>query len=195
MKIKPITKIVDDCIYIRKKGIYYPYKEAVSSRKHSWITFQQISLEYPQFLNKIADILFCSNYDEKAKDYTRNILVWLENWQFVSWKQFDSIFRICESYREYKASIKQGTSVLKYQGITSIRRGNFGFTYVSKNGETIPLDLSTDKSVDKLCEVVFGSVPFFEEEIEEGMEKHYRSDGSRYFSIPTLDMDLSDFII
>src|SRR4029079_8513382 len=100
---------IDGEVYVLKGDIYVLFKELPSSRQKSWITFQQISLEYPEFLDKIAEVLFSGDYDERSKEFVRSLLFFLDVDGFLSWKQFDSVFRICTTYKEYLRKKKNGT--------------------------------------------------------------------------------------
>jgi hypothetical protein len=170
----------------KANGVYHLHSEGVSSRRNSWITLSQIGIEYPEFIDKIADVLYYPKYNEKSKQYARSILTWLELWKFVSWKQFDSIFRICASYNEFKTS----DGIFRYNGVTSINKNSVSFTTKSAISNTE----WTDRATDRLHEHIFGFRPIFEEEIEDGMSLEYRSDGSRYFALPTGDERIEDFM-
>src|SRR6187551_1368662 len=121
-KKKPPYKTIGEYTFILKGDIYVPYLDAPSSRKENWITLQRIAWEFPQFFHKIGDILFTDRYDERAKDYIRSILFFLDVDRFISWKQFDSVFRICSSYREFLSKIQEKTFINRERGVVSVMR-------------------------------------------------------------------------
>jgi hypothetical protein len=176
-------------------GIYFPIEEGLSTRRKSWITMYQIGNEYPEFIDKIAEVLYHKEYNAKAKDFARNVLNFLYLWQFVTWKQFDSILSICARYDDFKRAFDKGTGYFRTGELITFKRAKAACT-VRYMG-TIPV-LDTDRSYDKFHEKMFGIPPLFEEEIEEGLVRKYRDDGSRYFAFPTeADMKdaLDDFIM
>jgi hypothetical protein len=64
------------------------------SRLKSWITIDQIENDDESgkiFLNKLGDVLFTDKYNEQCKSFVRSILDFLIDWEFISWKQYDSI--------------------------------------------------------------------------------------------------------
>jgi hypothetical protein len=183
-------KTINGHRFVKENGIYHMKKEGPSSRRNSWITLDQTDKEYPEFIDKISEILYYKEYNEKAKEFARSILVWLDLWGFVSWKQFDSIFGICKTYDEYKKALTNGTRIFRYRNVIMMKRAKVACTF--RDTTRIP-SLSTDREFDKFHEFLFGHPPVFEEEVEDGMTKCYRSDGSRYFAL-TGDMDISDFI-
>lgn len=186
---KVYLKEINGNLFKKKGNIFLLHKEGPSSRKNSWVTMSQIAIEYPEFIDKIADILYYKEYDNKAKDFARNVLNFLHLWKFVSWKQFDSILSVCSSYESYKRKFESGTGTFLNGRLATYRRGSHSFTTIK-----LPSPPFTDREFDRLHEKLFGQAPYFEEEIEDGMEVAYRSDGSRYFMLPTGDLSLHDFI-
>ena len=183
-------KRIGEEIYVLYNGMYILFKEAPSSRLKSWITLDQISLEYPEFLDQIAEILFSGEYGKRPKEFVRSILYFLELDRFISWAQFDSIFRICTTYKDYLEKVKSGTFMRQQGRLVSIKRNSVTLTHMSPR--PISLDaLSTDRAVDRFCENILGYPCMFEEELEGGMSRAYRSDGSRYFTYTT-DEDILD---
>jgi hypothetical protein len=190
-------KIVNQSKYIKKGTIWVLLEEGPSSRNNSWITINQIGNEYPEFIDKISDVLFDSIYTESVKNYARSILTFLELFQWVSWKQFDSIMRICATKDEYFKSLKDGTQMVKYKGILTVKRNNVSFTVSEPHLRMVrptEFDVRSDKSIDKLHLKLFGSPPRFQECEEYGMNVEYRRDGSRYFALPTGRESIGDFI-
>ncbi len=161
-----------------------------SSREHTWITHSQIALEYPEAINLMGDILYDKMYDERAKNFVRSLLFFLETDGHLSWKQFDSIFFIFKTYEEYKAHIKDGTLIRKGHRLIAVRRGALQFV---GNVTHIPGDfirtLSTDKQTDMLYKMIFGHEPVFADQLDDDGEPvydvGYREDGSRAFYLPT----------
>lgn len=174
-----------------KNGIYSLWAEGSSSRRNSWITLGQIGNEYPEFLDKIADVLYIPSYNSKSKEYVHSILSWLELWKFVSWKQFDSVFRIIDGWEKYKNSVRNGVQLVHSQGITSLKRGNVAYTY---RGEAPNVDKWSDKATDLLHECIFGFPPMFEEEEQDGMERQYDKDGNRWFALPNPNARMEDYM-
>lgn len=181
-----MEKIVNGSVFVKKKEMWVLHKEAPSSRKNSWITFDQICKEYPEFIDKLCDIVTCPQYPSKAREFARSIMDYLLLWKFVSWKQFDSIMLTLPSYEEYKKSLIGKSQVVKNRNATSVRRGGVSFTYLSKKDIYLNYeDLSTDRGIDKLCTTIFGHPPVFEEEVEEGLVRDYDRYGNRVFLLPT----------
>ena len=121
-----MTKVVNGSVFIQKGDIWVLDKEAKSSRKNSWITFEQISLEYPEFLEKLCDIVTCPQYPSKAREFARSIMDYVLLWKFVSWKQFDSIMLTLPSYEEYKKSLTGKTQLVNY-GRTTYKKRSVSF--------------------------------------------------------------------
>ena len=184
---------------IVKDGIRYPVKEKKSSRKKSWITLNQIMDEYPEFWDKLLDILFSKGdeqYWHKSIDYAKSILDFICDWEWISWKQFDSIMMIVNNKEKYNQSyIDRNRRMTRYKDMVAYKGNSVGFTFIDRDGELANLIKysKTDKDIDKLHEKIFGHRPMFEEEIA-GYSISYREDGSRFFSLPTTDLKLSDFI-
>ena len=182
-------KKINGKIFGKRKGdIYRLIDEGLSSRRNSWITMRQIENEYPQFFNKISEILYY-DFNDKAKDFARSILTFLELWGFISWKQFDSILSICRTYAEYK----ECDGVYTFQGMKTVKKCGISFTYIDSRNFHLPY-LWTDKNTDRLYERIFGHPPVFEEELEEGMEVAYRPDGSRMFLLPKSPINVDEML-
>lgn len=184
-----------------------PYKEP--SRQKSWITIEQIDRDElgKIFLNKIGDILFTDKYKENAVAYARNVLDFLVDWDYVSWKQYDSVMAITEKGKWSPVVMTRGKHykdgfyyVNVAKDYINVKSKSLSFTASAKfisQDSTIGIDLKyakTDKDFDNLHKKIFGERPYFEEEIEDGYTCQYRRDGSRYFALPTGDERLSDFI-
>lgn len=163
-----------------------PFYDRESSRKSSYITIEQIDRECPEIINKFADILFDKDYNEYAKEFARILLEFLSDWDYLTWKQFDSLLRISKNYFEYQRKMKEGMFY-----------GNIGGkAFISRNGSCIitdkPFNISTDKKMDYWQEKIFGSRPVFPEELD-GQTLAYARNGKRMFLLPEPDSDLSLF--
>jgi hypothetical protein len=188
-----MEKIVNGSVFVKKKEMWVLYKEAPSSRRNSWITFDQICKEYPEFIDKLCDIVTCPQYPSKAREFARSIMDYVLLWKFVSWKQFDSIMLTLPSYEEYKKSLIGKTQLVNYGRTTSIRRGIVSFTYISRADLFFNFsDLQTDKGIDKLSTLIFGEPPRFEEEEIDGLVRSYTRNGDRIFLLPT-DESIEDY--
>ena len=73
-----MEKIVNGSVFIKKKSMWVLYKEAPSSRKNSWITFEQICKEYPEFIDKLCDIVTCPQYQKKGREFAKSILDYIK---------------------------------------------------------------------------------------------------------------------
>jgi hypothetical protein len=186
-------KIIDGVTYIFSKGIYIPIDEKASDRKNSWITLRQITLEYPEFFDKVEEIFTKTSpsYNDKAKNYATSIMRFLELWEWISWKQFDSIWRISSTYEDFIQGKNQG--FYKFGSVVSIQSHGLSFT---SREHVIPefSRITTDREMDTWHEKLFGHRPHFEEEEVEGLSVSYRKDGSRFFALPTGDESLGDFM-
>ena len=70
-----------------------PYQKA--SRCRSWLTIEQVENEHWEVMKKICDVLFTPNkYSEQAVSFARNILNFLTDWEYITWKQYDSVMKI-----------------------------------------------------------------------------------------------------
>lgn len=170
-----------------------------SSRTKTWITHEQIALEYPEAINMMAFVLAQKEYPDRAKDFVRSLLFFLETDQHLSWKQFDSIFFLFNSFDEYKSATKNGTTIRKSGNLIAAKRG--GMSYVGRVTfipATASEYLSTDRGFDNLHRRIFGSEPVFPERFDDDgepcMSLNYRDDGSRYFTMPTEESLLRDGI-
>lgn len=183
------------------EGFNWPYPSKVSSRTRSWITIDEIDNEFPEFVDKLADIVFDDRYPNNMKDYARSILEFLDDWKWVSWKQFDAIIRITSFKKDgFKHYHKNGDlTIVKYGELVTIRKNIVSFTYRPEDPDYIFSNISnrsrvSDKQMDNLHKRIFGTRPIFEEEYNDGCEVNYREDGSRYFSMPSGNVQLIDYI-
>lgn len=173
----------------REKAVITSLPESTSSREKSWITIGQIDQEFPEFIDKLADILYDKLYKERAKDYARSILTWLELWKFVSWKQFDSVWKICNTKEAWMSGQRDGFNMQIFRGVLNISTPKVTFTIREDHYPEMRKKLKmTDRELDLFHKKVFGVMPMFGEE-EEGFAVKYRGDGSRYFTFP-LDADM-----
>ena len=70
-----------------------PYQRA--SRSRSWITIEQIESEHWEVVKKICDVIFTpGKYVSAAENFARNILDFLNDHQFITWKQYDAVMNI-----------------------------------------------------------------------------------------------------
>jgi hypothetical protein len=186
-------KEIDGVVYLSFDGIYLPITEKPSSREKTWITLRQITDEFPEFFDKIEDIFASKSpeYNSKAKDYSTSVMKFLELNSWISWKQFDSIWRICSTYEAYKQGKSRG--YYSYGSVISIQKSGVTFTGRSN---IIPLveKATTDKEMDMLHTRIFGVPPRFEEEEIEGYSVAYDSNGTRFFALPTGEEKLEDYL-
>ncbi len=186
-------KRIGDIYYKEEDGVLLPTLNLTkSTREHTWITQEQIALEYPEAIDMMAHVLFSHHggkkktpiYPEKAREFVRSLLFFLNHDGHLSWKQFDSIFFLFD-----KNATKEGTTRRKKGNLIAAKRGSISFvgrvTHISS--DDIWWDTNTDRGFDRLYRHIFGHEPTFEENMdEEGpMDTNYRDDGSRYFSLPT----------
>lgn len=201
---------IGDIYYEEKDGVKLPILNLTkSTREHTWITLEQIALEYPEAIDMMAFILFANHggknkapvYPERAKDFIRSLLFFLETDNHLSWKQFDSIFFLFESYDAYKNATRGGTTIRKRGDLVAAKRGKMSFVgrlTVIEHDSYLP-NLNTDRGMDLLYKRIFGHEPIFAEQFDDDGEPifdvGYRDDGSRYFSMPTqesLEADMVD---
>jgi hypothetical protein len=182
---------IGDIYYERKDGVMCPILNLTkSSREHTWVTHEQIALEYPEAITLMGNILHDKHYDERAKNFVRSLLFFLSTDGHLSWKQFDSIFFIFESYDAYKAHIKDGTLVRNGHNLVAVRRGALSFVgnVTHLRHEDIG-PLRTDRDVDRLYKRIFGTEPTFPDMYNDDgdvdYDLAYRADGSRMFLLPT----------
>lgn len=149
-----------------------------SSRQRSWITLEQIDKEYPEIIIKLSEILFTDKYGDSFKKFARDVIDFLVDWEYLSWKQFDSVVRICKNYTDYINKIKSGTFVNKICNKYYYIRGG-AFVVLDKY-----INIKTDKQIDILQEKIFGHRTLFPEELD-GMELSYNRNGQRIFLLPT----------
>lgn len=181
-------KRIEDVYYEIKDGVLCPVLNLTkSSREHTWVTFEQIALEYPEAIEMMAFVLYKKEYNTKSKDFVRSLLFFLEVDQHLSWKQFDSIFFLFESYDAYKNAYNKGTVLRKSGNLIAAKRGKHSFVgridIVNNVGP-----IATDKQFDSLYCRIFGHQPVFEEQFDDGepiYDVAYRDDGSRMFLLPT----------
>jgi hypothetical protein len=164
-------------------GVWALVKEGKSSREKSWITFHQIVLEFPETFDKIAEIINDPAYNDVVRKYARSILDYLSLWKFLSWKQFDSIWKIVKTKEEYFREKNQTTQIYQFRSVVNVRRGPLVFTYTDSKPYLDKIRALTDKQMDRFYEKLFGCRPQFEEEIEDGLTVCYDKDGSRYFAM------------
>lgn len=181
-----------------KDGIKYPVSDGKSSRKNSWVTEEQILNEFPDFWDKLLDILYSKGEEKywyKAIDYSKSILDFICVWGWVSWKQFDSIMMIVNSKDRFNQSkIDKNRRMVEYKNTLSFKGNGISFTTQSSDmlGMRIK-NASSDKDMDSIHKEIFGTRPMFSEELE-GYSISYRDDGSRYFSLPMGDENLCDYV-
>lgn len=182
---------IGDIYYKEEDGVVVPTLNLEkSSREHTWITHSQIALEYPEAIELMGNILYDKIYNEKAKNFVRSLLFFLETDGHLSWKQFDSIFFIFKTYEEYKAHIKDGTLMRRGHRLLAVRRGPLSFVgNITQIDPGVIGELRTDRQLDGLYRKIFGHEPVFAEQLDDdgdGMyDLAYRSDGSRMFLLPT----------
>lgn len=130
-------KNINGILYKSLNGVLIPVTEAPSSREKSWITIGQIGKEYPEWINKISEILYYNEYNSRSKDYARSILNYLSCNDFVSWKQFDSIVKIYPSPSKSKPSYQNSYSQLEQDDevYTAKRRSDGSTGYYLPSGD------------------------------------------------------------
>lgn len=174
------TTIIDGVVYVMRDDVFFPVNEKKSSRLNSWITLDQITKEFPEFYDKIEDI-FSKKYNERAKSFATNIMNFLEMDGFLSWKQFDCIWRICETYEDYMAGVAKG--FYRYGSVVNIQRNGISLTCGSGT-PSLEKHLgrkTTDEEMDSLYTKLCGHRPLFSEELDEGLTVDY-DDERRFFS-------------
>lgn len=184
-------KVVDGVDYELRDGVWLPVNEKNSTRTKSWITFWQIALEFPETIDKIAEIINDPVYNDHARSYARNILDYLALYRFLSWKQFDSIWKIVRTKAEYFSQKNSPTKIYQYKSVVNVNRASLSFTFRKTDSlaKEKSFDYMTDKELDNFYYRIFGHKPIFEEEIEEGFTVQYDRNGSRYFALNS-DLEL-----
>lgn len=184
-----------------------PYKKP--SRLKSWITLEQIEKEEEGriFLNKIGDILFTDKYRENAVKYARSILDFLVDWDYITWKQYDSLMAITKD-GEWSPTVMTRNKNKAREGYyyvntakdyINVKSKSLSFTVTANAISSDSLlgsqirHAKTDKDFDDVYKKIFGERPRFEEEMD-GETVCYRRDGSRYFAWPTGEENLWDYI-
>jgi len=187
------TKRIDGVDYMSFDGVYLPTTEKPSSRQKNWITLRQITDEFPEFFDKIEDIFASKSpeYNKRTKDYATSVMEFLELNTWMSWKQFDSVWRICSTYEAYLQGKSRG--YYSFGSVVSIQKSGVTFTARS---QIIPLveKAATDSEVDMLHKRIFGCPPRFEEEEVDGYSVAYDRDGNRFFALPTGEERLEDHL-
>lgn len=173
-----------------------PYKSP--SRLKSWITLEQIEVEHWEVMDKICDILFSGKYAENCQEFARNILQFLQDWDFISWKQFDSIMAINPKGKfPHVLMMKDKTKLTEGNYYINIASKKLKFTYVPDyTNSHLSYSLrymKTDKDMDNVYKQIFGHEPYFEEN-EEGFQTYYDKDGGRFFGFPDDTKTLIDYI-
>ena len=177
-----------------------------SSRKKSWVTLEQIETEYPEFIRKIADILFKKEkgdrkdknrkfaYYDKAQNYARSILEFLEDWDFISWKQYDSLMAIRPN-GVYPYVYMEKVKIYGEFHYTNVAKDKLHFTVPNMQVEEVKRNIGngSDKEMDRFYKKIFGEQPYFSENFD-GYTTEYRNDGSRYFALPTGNESLYDYV-
>lgn len=145
---------------------------------NSGINYDEIWEFYPEFFDKCFELL--TKGSDKTKSFINSILEFLEDWDILTWKQFNSVFKSHLSFTEYQKHISNGTySVNINSSERLIARGTVQFICADMYSE-IP---NTDQNMDRLHEKIFGNSLMFQEE-EEGYVKSYKN-GERIFLLPT----------
>ena len=186
-------KVIEENIYLKKGDIFLLYKERNSSRKVGWITLNQMSKEYPDFFDKIEEIFTISNpsYNDKAKKYATSIMEYIELFGFISWKQFDSVWNICRTYKEFIEGKEKG--YYSYGSVLSLRSENVNLTLnkdlvkiVYGTGNTLfeTGKKLTDKDLDRISTKLFGNRALAPAD-EEGLGLDYDDNGKRCWYLPT----------
>jgi hypothetical protein len=92
------------------------------TRDKSWITIDQLEKHCNEFFVKVGDVLFSGDkYNELSKNFVRNVLDFVADHEFITWKQYDSVLRI---YSSPKVS-RNDTVYTKAVSGTSQLRGLF----------------------------------------------------------------------
>lgn len=181
------------------EGFNWPYPSQNSSRMRTWITIDEICNEYPEFIDKVSDIIFDSDYPENMQNYGKTVAQFLSDNDWVSWKQFDSILRISNFKKNgWKYFYKNGDVIIVENGqLVTVKKNRVSFTFREKSSNRLKSTINntlTDKELDKLYIRIFGHSPVFYETHEEGYEMCYDKEGSRYFTLPSSDSKLIDYI-
>ena len=176
-----------------------------STRSKSWVTLYQIETEYPEFIKKISDILFKKtgdrkdrdreySYYSKARNYARSLLEFLEDWDFISWKQYDSLMAIRPNGK-YPYVYMERVKIYGEYHYTNIAKDKLHFTVPNMQVREVERNLGSgsDQELDRFYKKIFGEQPYFSENLE-GYKTEYSRDGSRFFSLPTGDESLCDYI-
>jgi hypothetical protein len=136
--------------------------------KKSFIPLEDLETgPYKYILDKICLILFSKEYASDTMSFARNILDFLVAHEFLTWKQATAI-------------LHSKTTAERAQLYKSYSKTTYGKTGMP------------DREHDLFTKQIFGDNTRAEE--FGGYTKAYRSDGSRYFSLPTGEEKLSDYI-
>lgn len=174
------------------------YKEP--SRLKSWISIDQIEndMDGVIFMNKVGDVLFTNKYNEKSKEFARSILDFLIGWEFITWKQYDSLMAIREEGKKVPVVMTRDKDKKGYYYINegsnyiNVKNSKLSFTVrtgVIQADSILGFEISsakTDRDFDRIYEKIFGEAPCFEEN-EEGYDTSYDKEGQRYFSFAEAD--------
>ena len=174
---------------------YYDYEcdiwrileENPSTRKKSWITDEQILTEYGSaFIEKVVDIQTSKNVNYNTKKFVTTIFNFLIDHGFLTWKQFDNVMLVTNTYDEYIKN-KKGNYILAInKNILTVKELNNNRTFsINTMGINLNqyLDNPTDKALDSLFTEYFNESPYFQEE-EEGYDRDYDDGGNRMFFLP-----------
>ena len=137
----------------------------------SFITNDELFGEQIHIIRKISKVLFTDEYFDDTKDFCRSILEFAIDHEYITWKQANAVMDIKtteERRRLYHSSPKN--------------------KYIYMN----PKSQSSDYEKDILTRRLFGEC-VFQEELE-GYKVEYSKDGSRYFTLPTGNERLEDYI-
>lgn len=147
----------------------------------SYITIDELFETYVEAINKIGAILYDETYFEDTQIFARSILEFAIDHEYITWKQYYALMKIeTTAVRLKKYHHASSYCKNKLQIYPSAR-------FIYRNSET------TDQEFDKLSEKLFWH-SFHQEEFD-GYVKSYRSDGSRYWSLPTeKDLQLVNYV-
>jgi hypothetical protein len=137
----------------------------------SYITSDELFGDYLYVINKLGLVLYSDEYFEDTKEFCRSVLGFAVEHEFITWKQANAVLNI-------KTTDERRLLYRRYRSVDKM--------YIYRTSKT------TDKQRDKMCRMVFGDDTHPLE--FEGFNKHYRDDGSRYFSLSTGDEQLHDYI-
>jgi hypothetical protein len=158
------------------------YLTKPNPKDDSGLNFHEVCEYYPEFWDTCDEVIF-GNYPLRTQKFVMSVLEFLEDWTHISWKQFTSVMKIHSSYKDYENHLFEQTyaRMLK-NGEMLIQRGEV-IVINSCMVNSIP---KTDKAMDGLFEITFGSRPTFYEE-ERGLCLEYTRSGNRIFTLPTSD--------